>query len=59
MNEPIIQPPGRVDDQDLEKESGQQSEVGEQTDLGISLDDRLLTVKDRENHRNRDRGGVI
>jgi len=59
MDPPVIQPSSRVDDHDLENQGRQQAEIGEQADLGISVDNGLLAVKDREGHRNRNGSRII
>jgi hypothetical protein len=48
-----------MDHQNLEKQRGEQSEVREQTDLGIAPDDDALGIEDRKDHRHGDRGGIV
>ena len=43
----------------LKDKSRHQAEVGQDTDMGILLDDELLAVEQGKNHRNRDRGGIV
>jgi thiamine monophosphate synthase len=48
-----------VDDEDLKKERGEETEVREQSDLRIAADEMVLRVKDRKNHRHGDRSAVV
>jgi hypothetical protein len=48
-----------VNDQYLEDEGSEESEIGEDPDMGIAGDDELLTVKKSKYHGNSHRGGIV
>lgn len=48
-----------VGDDDMKDESREESEVGENPDVGILGDDVLLAVEERKDHRNRHRGSIV
>ena len=50
---------GKIGHKNLKEKSRHQTEIGQDSDMRIILDDKLLAVEQGENHGNRDSGGVI
>ena len=49
----------KIGHNDLKDKSRHEAEIGQDPDMGIPLDYELLAVEQRENHGNRNRGGII
>lgn len=56
---PVFMFVGSIGNDDLEDECHQQPQVREKADMKIFLDDELLAVKKRENHRDGHCGGIV